>query len=526
MRMPRIFMPPEPESPPRRLRMLRSEPMSFVQMIVQYDAARATVEELGNLGSIMFTDMNAGMNAFQRNFVSDLKRCDEVDRHLRYIAEQIRLAGVPVGRREVRWRASLDELQHQLQDHEADLRQLHSSSQQLVASYNQLVELSHVLQKCDDIFSEAKASYTASHEEVLQPSSSADDLAAMALEGQQELEAFAPLPPVDAARSRSTQELHPRLGYITGVIERSQLVKFERILFRATRGNLYTRSAEIAQQVRDPRTDALVHKNVFIVFFSGQRSYEKVAKICDAYGASRYTYPAQYARRTALLAELQTRIDELQQVLDHTDAHRGARLRAMAAELAGWQAHTRRQRAVHRALNSWSYDIGRKCLIAEGWVPNSLVDATHEALRRATAKAGAPVPSIMNVIDADETPPTYFATNKFTATFQAIVDGYGVPRYGELNPAVFTIITFPFLFGVMFGDVGHGLLILVFALYFVRNEPYFEAMRDMDEMLAYAWHGRYCSPPIPRRPRPFPSLPPPAADRVAPPARSPGTCCC
>ena len=116
MRMPRIFMPPEPESPPRRLRMLRSEPMSFVQMIVQYDAARATVEELGNLGSIMFTDMNAGMNAFQRNFVSDLKRCDEVDRHLRYIAEQIRLAGVPVGRREVRWRASLDELQHQLQE--------------------------------------------------------------------------------------------------------------------------------------------------------------------------------------------------------------------------------------------------------------------------------------------------------------------------------------------------------------------------------------------------------------------------
>ena len=155
------------------------------------------MEELGNLGSIMFTDMNAGMNAFQRNFVSDLKRCDEVERHLRYIAEQIRLAGVPVGRREVRWRASLDELQHQLQDHEADLRQLHSSSQQLVASYNQLVELSHVLQKCDDIFSEAKASYTASHEEVLQPSSSADDLAAMALEGQQELEAFAPLPPVD-----------------------------------------------------------------------------------------------------------------------------------------------------------------------------------------------------------------------------------------------------------------------------------------------------------------------------------------
>ena len=33
---------------------------------------------------------------------------------------------------------------------------------------------------------------------------------------------------------------------------------------------------------------------------------------------------------------------------------------------------------------------------------------------------------------------------------------YGVPRYKEANPMIFTIVTFPFLFGVMFGDVGHS----------------------------------------------------------------------
>ena len=63
------------------------------------------------------------------------------------------------------------------------------------------------------------------------------------------------------------------------------------------------------------------------------------------------------------------------------------------------------------------------------------------------------------------TPPTHFRTNKFIEPFQKIVDTYGVPAYKETNPTVFNIISFPFLFGVMFGDVGHGAILLLFAAY-------------------------------------------------------------
>lgn len=57
------------------------------------------------------------------------------------------------------------------------------------------------------------------------------------------------------------------------------------------------------------------------------------------------------------------------------------------------------------------------------------------------------------------TPPTYFKLNDVTWVFQQITNTYGIPTYEEANPAIFSVVTFPFLFAVMFGDYGHGSLI-------------------------------------------------------------------
>ena len=63
------------------------------------------------------------------------------------------------------------------------------------------------------------------------------------------------------------------------------------------------------------------------------------------------------------------------------------------------------------------------------------------------------------------TKPTMFRVNEFFYPSSEIVNTYGIPTYKEANPALFTTISFPFLFGVMFGDIMHGAILFFWGVY-------------------------------------------------------------
>jgi V-type H+-transporting ATPase subunit a len=68
------------------------------------------------------------------------------------------------------------------------------------------------------------------------------------------------------------------------------------------------------------------------------------------------------------------------------------------------------------------------------------------------------------------TQPTFYQVNEFIYPFQEVTVNYGVQNYKEINPTIMGAVTFPFLFGVMFGDVFHGFLLFSFGTYLCLAE--------------------------------------------------------
>jgi V-type H+-transporting ATPase subunit a len=97
----------------------------------------------------------------------------------------------------------------------------------------------------------------------------------------------------------------------------------------------------------------------------------------------------------------------------------------------------------------------------------------------------------MSNVKTKESPPTYHKQNKVTTGFQSLVNAYGVPSYQEINPAPFAVITFPFLFAVMFGDAGHAILMLLAALFMVKKENWLKKAVKGNEVLEIFFGGRY-----------------------------------
>jgi len=85
-------------------------------------------------------------------------------------------------------------------------------------------------------------------------------------------------------------------------------------------------------------------------------------------------------------------------------------------------------------------------------------------------------------------PPTSIRYADFVAAFQEFTYVFGVPKYNEINPGLFLIFTFPVMFGAMFGDVLHGLILLSISLALIYK---FKALNHNCGIFQLILEGRY-----------------------------------
>ena len=143
---------------------------------------------------------------------------------------------------------------------------------------------------------------------------------------------------------------------------------------------------------------------------------------------------------------------------------------ALNAEFSNVVGTMREQlQCAYRSVNflHQSYDIRRysahtaESFYLAGWIPES---GAEELAKRLDDE-----PNVTLLFEEPDMvkhlkPPTKLKNNWFVRPFEKFVDMYGLPSYNEFDPTALFALTYSLMFGMMYGDVGHGLVLSLLGL--------------------------------------------------------------
>ncbi len=108
--------------------------------------------------------------------------------------------------------------------------------------------------------------------------------------------------------------------------------------------------------------------------------------------------------------------------------------------------------------------IGRSVVAIEGWIP----EKKHEELSAMMDKI-TKSHVVMHKLETKELAPTKLSNPKPSRFFEFFIKFYSLPRSNEIDPTVMFAIIFPIFFGIMLGDAGYGLVMLIGFAWLIRR---------------------------------------------------------
>ena len=107
------------------------------------------------------------------------------------------------------------------------------------------------------------------------------------------------------------------------------------------------------------------------------------------------------------------------------------------------------------AMHRRKLALSQTCTVLEGWCPTFTQDAVEAALDK--------LPCAYELSDPQENeePPVLLRNNRFAVNFEWVIGMYSYPKYGRFDPTFIMSIFYFIIFGLMFADVGYGLLLVI-----------------------------------------------------------------
>lgn len=118
----------------------------------------------------------------------------------------------------------------------------------------------------------------------------------------------------------------------------------------------------------------------------------------------------------------------------------------------------------------------------EGWVRSDKEDDLKKVLETSVSCYDL----VLLDPEEGENPPTCNKNNKFVEPFQSVTNMYEVPNYKEVDPNPMMSIWFWFIFGMMMGDVGYGVVMLIGGILFLKLKKPKGMLKQIGKIITYS----------------------------------------
>ncbi len=203
----------------------------------------------------------------------------------------------------------------------------------------------------------------------------------------------------------------------------------------------------------------LTHEVYFLTAAMPAKHWEEVEKILRTYHAEIFQYPEDLPKDADLaLKQVKEQLSENAQQEKELSAKLSKLCEGNRGNLASWRETSQNILALLSAEKK-ILQSGRLATI-KGFVPQNKYPELEQTMHGMLNDKVLVLPD--DSLEAkEEVPPSKFRHGRFIKPFEEITKLYGVPKYNEVDPTPFIAITFPIIFGLMFGDFGQGLVLLI-----------------------------------------------------------------